>query len=210
MILKNFIVFEGIDGAGTTTQQRLLQERLHARFPHIGCHSTAEPTTGPTGTFLRSVLRGEVQVSPRTAAYLFAADRQEHLAAPGGIEELCRSSTIVISDRYLFSSLAYQSAACGPELPRLLNASFPLPEYLFFFDIEPSQSLKRISGRGVTEIYENQAFLEATAREYRRVVAEYQAMDTGMTIVRLDASESLEKVAANIWSAVENMPILQG
>lgn len=210
MILKNFIVFEGIDGAGTTTQQRLLQDRLQAQFPHIGCHATAEPSSGPTGTFLRSVLRGEVQVSPRTAAYLFAADRQEHLAAPGGIEELCRHNTIVISDRYLFSSLAYQSAACGPELPRLLNSSFPLPEYLFFFDIEPNQSLKRISGRGVTEIYENQAFLEATAREYRRVVAEYQAMDTGMTILRLDASESIEKVSANIWSAVENMPILQG
>lgn len=210
MILKNFIVFEGIDGAGTTTQQRLLQERLLARFPHIGCHSTAEPTTAPTGTFLRSVLRGDVQVSPRTAAYLFAADRQEHLAAPGGIEELCRNNTIVISDRYLFSSLAYQSAACGPELPRLLNSSFPLPEYLFFFDIEPNQSLKRISGRGVTEIYENQAFLEATAAEYRRVIGEYEAMDTGMTILRLDASESIEKVSANIWSAVENMPILQG
>ena len=210
MILKNFIVFEGIDGAGTTTQQRLLQERLQARFPHIGCHSTAEPSSGPTGTFLRSVLRGEVQVSPRTAAYLFAADRQEHLAAPGGIEELCRNNTIVISDRYLFSSLAYQSAACGPELPRLLNSSFPLPEYLFFFDIEPNQSLKRISGRGVTEIYENQAFLEATAAEYRRVIGEYEGMDTGMTILRLDASESIEKVSANIWSAVENMPILQG
>ena len=210
MILKNFIVFEGIDGAGTTTQQRLLQERLQARFPHIRCHSTAEPSSGPTGTFLRSVLRGEVQVSPRTAAYLFAADRQEHLAAPGGIEELCRNNTIVISDRYLFSSLAYQSAACGPELPRLLNSSFPLPEYLFFFEIEPNQSLKRISGRGVTEIYENQAFLEATAAEYRRVIGEYEAMDTGMTILRLDASESIEKVSANIWSAVENMPILQG
>ena len=210
MVLKNFIVFEGIDGAGTTTQQRLLKERLQSQFPHIGCHSTAEPTSGPTGTFLRSVLRGEVQVSPRTAAYLFAADRQEHLAATGGIEELCRNNTIVISDRYLFSSLAYQSATCGPELPRLLNSSFPLPEYLFFFDIEPSQSLKRISGRGVTEIYENLPFLEATAAEYRRVIGEYEAMDTGMTILRLDASESLEKVAANIWSAVENMPILQG
>lgn len=157
-----------------------------------------------------SIFSSTVKSFTRTAAYLFAADRQEHLAAPGGIEELCRNNTIVISDRYLFSSLAYQSAACGPELPRLLNSSFPLPEYLFFFDIEPNQSLKRISGRGVTEIYENQAFLEATAAEYRRVIGEYEAMDTGMTILRLDASESIEKVSANIWSAVENMPILQG
>ena len=131
MVLKNFIVFEGIDGAGTTTQQRLLKERLQSQFPHIGCHSTAEPTSGPTGTFLRSVLRGEVQVSPRTAAYLFAADRQEHLAATGGIEELCRNNTIVISDRYLFSSLAYQSAACGAAAPAGQNSARTASVMLF-------------------------------------------------------------------------------
>ncbi len=210
MVLKNFIVLEGIDGAGTTTQQRLLQDKIRALHPQVPCHSTAEPTDGATGRFLRSVLRGEVRLSPRTVAYLFAADRQEHLAAPGGIEELCRSGSLVICDRYLFSSLAYQSAACGPELPRMLNSGFPLPACLLFLDIEPDLSLKRISGRSVTEIYENRAFLEAAATEYRRVVAEYEAMDTGMTIVRLDASQGPEKVAADIWSALENMPILQG
>ncbi len=210
MILKNFIVFEGIDGAGTTTQQKLLQKKLQATFPHVQCHCTAEPTTGATGKFLRSLLKGDFQATAQTAAYLFAADRQEHLAGPGGIEELCNNGVLVISDRYLFSSLAYQSAACGPELPRLLNSQFPLPEFLFYFDIEPSQSLKRITQRGVTEIYENQLFLESTLQEYRRVIQEYEQMDTGMKIIRIDASQSLEKVAENIWSALKNMPILQG
>lgn len=210
MILKNFIVFEGIDGAGTTTQQKLLQRKLQAEFPHIQCHCTAEPTTGATGNFLRSLLKGDFQVTPQTAAYLFAADRQEHLATPGGIEELCHNGTLVISDRYLFSSLAYQSATCGPDLPRLLNSQFPLPEYLFYFDIEPSQSLKRITRRGVTEIYENQLFLESTLKEYRRVIQEYEEMNTDMKIIRIDASQSLEKVEENIWSTLKNMPILQG
>lgn len=210
MILKNFIVFEGIDGAGTTTQQKRLQKRLQAEFPQVECHCTAEPTTGATGKFLRSLLKGDFQATPQTAAYLFAADRQEHLAAPGGIEELCRNGALVISDRYLFSSLAYQSAACGPALPRLLNSQFPLPEYLFYLDIEPSQSLKRISQRGVTEIYENRLFLESTLKEYRRVIQEYEEMDTDMKIIRIDASQSLEKVGENIWSVAKNMPILQG
>lgn len=210
MILKNFIVFEGIDGAGTTTQQKLLQKKLQTAFPRVQCHCTAEPTTGATGKFLRSLLKGDFQATAQTAAYLFAADRQEHLASPGGIEELCNNGVLVISDRYLFSSLAYQSAACGPELPRLLNSQFPLPEFLFYFDIEPSQSLKRITQRGVTEIYENQLFLESTLQEYRRVIQEYEQMDTGMRIIRIDASQSLEKVAENIWSALKNMPILQG
>lgn len=210
MILKNFIVFEGIDGAGTTTQQKLLQKKLQSEFPQVQCHCTAEPTTGATGKFLRSLLKGDFQATAQTAAYLFAADRQEHLAAPGGIEELCHNGTLVISDRYLFSSLAYQSATCGPDLPRLLNSQFPLPEYLFYFDIEPSQSLKRITRRGVTEIYENQRFLESTLREYRKVIQEYDEMDTGMKIIRIDAAQSLEKVEENIWSALKNMPILQG
>lgn len=210
MILKNFIVFEGIDGAGTTTQQKLLQKKLRAEYPHIQCHCTAEPTTAPTGRFLRSLLKGDFQATPQTAAYLFAADRQEHLAGAGGIAELCSGGAVVVSDRYLFSSLAYQSAACGPELPRLLNSRFPLPECLFFFDIEPSQSLKRITGRGVTEIYENRDFLEAAAQEYRKVIREYEELDTGMRIIRIDAAQSMEKVREKIWSAVQNMPILRG
>ena len=210
MILKNFIVFEGIDGAGTTTQQKLLQKKLQSEFPQVQCHCTAEPTTGATGKFLRSLLKGDFQATAQTAAYLFAADRQEHLAAPGGIVELCNNGCLVVSDRYLFSSLAYQSATCGPELPRLLNSQFPLPEYLFYFDIEPSQSLKRITRRSVTEIYENQRFLESTLKEYRKVIQEYEEMDTGMKIIRIDAAQSLEKVEENIWSALKNMPILQG
>lgn len=210
MILKNFIVFEGIDGAGTTTQQKLLQQRINNEFPQVDCHCTAEPTTGPTGKFLRSLLKGEFQASAETAAYLFAADRQEHLAAPGGLRELCQKGSLVISDRYLFSSLAYQSATCGPELPRLLNSQFPLPEYLFFFDIEPSQSLKRISSRGVTEIYENLPFLEATAKEYRKVIQEYEDLATDMHIIRIDAVQEPEKVGENIWSVLKNMPIFQG
>lgn len=218
MILQNFIVFEGIDGAGTTTQQKLLQKKLQSLYSEIPCHTTAEPTSSPTGKFLRSILKGEVKLAPQTVAYLFAADRQEHLISTEGIIPRCNKGEIVISDRYLFSSLAYQSAACGPELPRLLNSNFPLPEYLFYFDIEPSQSLKRIAGRGVTEIYENQPFLEATLKEYRKVIAEYEALcsdlntglSTGMTIVRIDASQSQEIVAENIWSVIKNMPILRG
>lgn len=75
MILKNFVVFEGIDGAGTSTQINILKEKKEAeRF-----FFTAEPTDSPTGKFLRTVLKGNVELDPRTSAYLFAADRAEHL-----------------------------------------------------------------------------------------------------------------------------------
>ena len=143
MILKNFIVFEGIDGAGTSTQIKKLIERDTTRFV-----PTAEPTSNETGKFLRRMLGGEFTVDEKTNAYLFAADRCEHIFGKGGVQELCESGKIVVSDRYFFSSMAYQSVSCGEELPKLLNSPFPLPEYLFYFVINPEISLGRVTARG--------------------------------------------------------------
>ena len=206
MILKNFIVLEGIDGAGTSTQLDLLKNRLS---PEKTVY-TAEPTTLSTGRFLRSVLRGDEKLTPETTAFLFAVDRQEHVYGSGGIVESCTSGKLVISDRYVFSSLAYQSITCGEELPRKLNQDFPLPEYLFFFGITPQASLKRIEKRDVTEIYEKKDFLEATARQYEKIISYYETLQTGMHIIRLDATESIEKLSEKIWTVLQEMPILQG
>lgn len=206
MILKNFIVLEGIDGAGTSTQLNLLKNRLS---PEKTVY-TAEPTTLSTGRFLRSVLRGDEKLTPETTAFLFAADRQEHVYGTGGIVESCTSGKLVISDRYVFSSLAYQSITCGEELPRKLNQDFPLPEYLFFFGITPQAALKRIEKRDVTEIYEKKDFLEATARQYEKIISYYETLQTGMHIIRLDATESIEKLSEKIWTVLQEMPILQG
>ena len=206
MILKNFIVLEGIDGAGTSTQLNLLKNRLS---PEKTVY-TAEPSTLSTGRFLRSVLRGDEKLTPETTAFLFAADRQEHVYGTGGIVESCTSGKLVISDRYVFSSLAYQSITCGEELPRKLNQDFPLPEYLFFFGITPQASLKRIEKRDVTEIYEKKDFLEATARQYEKIISYYETLQTGMHIIRLDATESIEKLSEKIWTVLQEMPILQG
>jgi dTMP kinase len=190
MILKNFIVFEGIDGAGTSTQIALLKEKKLDSFLF-----TCEPTDTVTGAFLRTILSGKNRVAPDTVAFLFAADRSEHLYGENGIVAAAESGKIVISDRYLFSSLAYQSIECGRELPAMLNSRFPLPELLFFFDIATDIALKRITGRPITEIYEKQDFLEKTAAEYRRIIAEYEEQDTGMKIIRIDATKPANLIA---------------
>ena len=242
MVLHNFIVFEGIDGAGTSTQLKLLQQRPDAdRF-----FFTAEPTDAPTGTFLRSMLRGTFTVDPRTAAYLFAADRVEHVWGANGaasvnasgnsataaitrngvadanacggnataalahngtasadsnsIAAQCARGKLVVSDRYLFSSLAYQSIDCGMELPRTLNSIFPLPELLFFFDIAPEAALARVDSRGERELYEQDAFLRKVRAAYHDVLSHYS--DSGMRIITLDAAESAETVAATIAAAL--------
>lgn len=204
MILKNFIVFEGIDGAGTSTQIDVLKNGPDKdKF-----FFTTEPTDSPTGLFLRQMLQGKVTLDPKTSAFLFAADRNEHLYGKSGsncgIVDQCNSGKIVVSDRYLFSSLTYQSVTCGDELPRMLNSKFPLPEILFFFEIDPEISLKRVDGRGEREIYEKVDFLRATEQRYVQVVEEYEKMNTGMKIVRLDASKSVEEVASIIAEHLKN------
>ena len=205
MILKNFVVFEGIDGAGTSTQINILKEKKEAeRF-----FFTAEPTDSSTGKFLRTVLKGNVELDPRTSAYLFAADRAEHLWGKSGsncgIEKKCSDGKIVISDRYFFSSLTYQSVTCGEELPRLLNSAFPLPQILFFFKISPEISLKRVDVRGERELYEKIDFLQATEERYEKLMDEYESKNTGMKIVRLDAAKSKEEVSAQIWQELSKL-----
>ncbi len=197
MILKNFVVFEGIDGAGTSTQIKKLVENAPEKYI-----ATAEPTSGPTGKFLRRMLSGEFHVDEKTNAYLFAADRCEHIFGKGGVKELCESGKTVVSDRYFFSSLAYQSVSCGLELPQLLNSPFPLPEYLLFFDINPEISLSRVNARnGHKEIYENIEAQKKIAALYEKVISMYEqnpALREEMKIIRIDASKTIEEISGII------------
>ena len=205
MVLNNFVVFEGIDGAGTTTQLKLLQEKL-AGYSKTKSFFTFEPSPNPTGVFLRQVLKGEIKLHPDTIARLFAADRCEHLYGANGIAELCSRNTLVVCDRYIFSNLAYQSTECGADLPHQLNEGFPLPQIVFYFDLEPSVSINRIGGRGVTEIYEKIDFLEKTRRNYQSIMEEYKDKTQ---IVHIDATQSVEAVFEKIWGIIGNLPIIK-
>src|SRR5215472_4321878 len=110
-----FVVIEGIDGAGTTTQVGRLVDRL--RKSEIDARGTREPSDGPVGTLIRQVLAGRVVVpggrAPgwATMALLFAADRVDHVEAE--IEPALAKGSVIVSDRYDASSLAYQSVTSG-------------------------------------------------------------------------------------------------
>ena len=195
MILKNFIVFEGIDGAGTSTQINRICGKNPQKF-----FQTAEPTSLETGRFLRKMLGGEFSVDEKTNSFLFAADRAEHLYGKNGIIEQLNNGKTVISDRYLFSSLAYQSISCGEELPKLLNSTFPLPEILFFFEIDPEISLKRVDSRNEKkEIYEKIETQKKIAIEYEKIISEYENDSfCKMKIIRIDATKSIEEISDTI------------
>ena len=203
MTLKNFIIFEGIDGSGTSTQIKKLVERDLNKFV-----ATAEPTKKETGLFLRKMLGGDFSVDSKTAAYLFAADRCEHIYGKDGVIDLLNQGKIVVSDRYFFSSLAYQSVSCGNELPRLLNSQFPLPEILFYFYIDPEISLKRVEDRNEKkEIYEKIDYQKKTAALYEEVINEYSKpeLKDEMKIIKIDASKSIEEISQIIWQNVQGM-----
>ncbi len=209
MILSKFIVFEGIDGAGTSTQIEQLKNRPGASDFLF----TAEPTKGETGLFLRRMLRGDMTLESSTAAYLFAADRNEHLYGKFkgsgqdltyGIAEACGDGRIVVCDRYIFSSLAYQGSSCREDLPWQLNAAFPLPQLLFYFDISPTESLKRIGNRETREIYEEEGFLRKVAEGYQAAIERLSRQEPAMKVVRLDAQKGIAELSDEIWTGIKN------
>lgn len=212
MVLQTFIVFEGLDGSGTSTQINLLKDALTKSLGSDKIFITSEPTENETGLFLRRMLKAQFCVNEKTSAYLFAADRCEHIYGKDGIEDQCQNGKIVVSDRYLFSSLAYQNKIF--DLTYNLNKDFPLPKYLFFFEIEPEKSLKRVIKRcqengEQTEIFEKIEIQKKTYEAYQKVLSIYENSESEMQIIRVDASKSVEEIHKFILNVLQNMPIFK-
>jgi dTMP kinase len=214
--VRNFVILEGGDGSGTTTQLELLRRRLASgggtpagggpAFPDL--FATAEPTGGPVGGLVRSALKGEIKLRGETLARLFAADRGEHLYGPRGVLERAGRGELVVSDRYVPSSLVYQGLVCGEDLPRALNAGFPAPELILFFDLDPAVASERIKNRPDREIYEYLDFQIRVRERYRALLPEFAGR--GSRVETIDAARSPEEVAHAVWKAILKMPIMGG
>ena len=207
-ILKNFAVFEGLDGSGTTTQLNMLETFfLEKRQTLPPLYKTYEPTNGSIGELIRLNLRGEIALKPETVALLFTADRNEHVWGPKGIAERCKAGELVVSDRYLFSSLVYQGITCGDDLPVRLNRDFPRPELLIFLDIDPETAQKRMAEREQKEIFEYLEFQIQVRERYKALLPQLSA--EGVNVRVINASLPAGEVAAEVWSAIKKMPIFE-
>ena len=200
-----FIVFEGIDGAGKTTQIKLLCSALESLG--IKCKTTVEPTELPSGRLLRRALSGELKKTPIEMAEMFAADRVLHNTDPEeGISRMLADGYTVISDRYYYSSLAYQGAALGYDTVARLNLEnkdIRRPDICIFLDLTPEKSLERIGGRGESkEIYENFDYLTRTRAMFFDVFEKLR--QNGENIVVIDASGTVDEVAKAVLGAVES------
>jgi dTMP kinase len=204
-ILEGFVVLEGLDGAGTTTQLDRLRERLNAGRVRAWC--TCEPTDGPVGLLIRAALRREMPLAPRTLALLFAADRWEHLYATGsGIRDRLAGGEMVVSDRYLFSSLAYQGMAWGFEEVMDLHRDYPLPADVVYIDTPVEVCQRRMAARRGRELFDDERIQRRVVEGYERAFAALEG--TGVRVHRLDGTQPPEKIAHLVWNVVARVPII--
>lgn len=190
-ILRNFIVLEGIDGSGTTT----LLKNLYSALTEINTevYGTCEPTDGPIGRQIRSILRKEYNVDPLSLAQLFCTDRREHVRE---IKNQLKSG-MVLCDRYLFSSLAYQSLDCGWDKIWEWNQEFPLPEKLIFLDLPAETAQKRMHHRGEDqELFENLSIQDKIIHNYHRAIDFFT--DSSMKILSLDGSLPADEICRKV------------
>lgn len=165
-----FIVFEGIDGAGLTTHATLTEKFLQRMGFKVLL--TKEPTDGLIGGLIRAALRKEWTADPATLQLLFAADRSRHVKKV--IKPALKKGVHVISDRYLFSSLAYGSLNLNVEWLKTVNSPFPLPDITFLLDISPEEAVKRIKGeRFAVELFEEIEKLSKVRKAFLQLAEQY-------------------------------------
>jgi dTMP kinase len=198
-----FLVLEGLDGAGTTTQAQRLAAWMREQGRKV--HLTAEPSGGPVGAMVRQVLTRRITGVPgaratagfdaAALALLFAADRLDHVAVE--IAPRLAAGVDVVSDRFTLSSLAYQSLTCG-DAPwvEAINGRALAPDATLFLEVSPATAVRRrLAASPVNrEIFEVPAFQRKVARSYRNGIA--RLGELGQRVDLVDGELAVEAVTA--------------
>lgn len=197
----SIVAFEGIDGAGLTTQAKLLVAYLNDHG-HRAMY-TAEPSNGPVGQVIRQLLAAPSALAHpgamRTLSLLFAADRIDHfhrVVAPA-----LAANVTVVSDRWYHSSLAYQRTGVERDWIMELNRQLRTPDVTIVLDVSPEVGLERRSGAGrPTELFHDPATQKAVVAGYRATIAELRA--AGERILVVDGEASIAGVSGAVLQAV--------
>ena len=179
-----YIVFEGIDGSGKSTQIQMLKEWLEANGFEV--ETFVEPTDSEVGKLIRKILQRQdatTDIVQKALALLFAADRMFIM------DKLEDESKIIISDRSFISSLAYQEPA---EWVEVLNRYAKKPDLLILLDLDVKKSVARTSGK---DTFENEEFLTRVKENYLKLAENYEHKI-------IDANKGVNKVSSDIKKAV--------
>lgn len=192
--MKNnrFIVLEGIDGSGHTTQAKLLADYISEHGVPVWL--TGEPTLfTEAGRTIKATLKGELPApnDPLEFQKLYVEDRRAHVEE---IKQHLANGEWVICDRYVPSTVAY-GAGSGADYQTLLelNQQFPLPDATFFLDVSPKVAVERVKGRGETrEFFEYEEKLSAIRQNYLRLTENYPH------VKQIDGEQGVEDIAGQV------------
>ena len=205
-----FVVIDGIDGCGSTTQTTKLGGKLIENG--IKVHLTQEPSTLPVGKLLRDYLQNET-APIATDALLFAADRVEHYYYE--ILPKLEEGYVIVSDRYVEASISYQTAQgqieekienspfkeMNKEWVMAINRFSPQPDLTFIIDIDPRVSLSRKHPTMALEKFETVTFLDAVRKIYLDRAQEQKH-------IVLDGTQSVNEIAKIIFNIMsEYIPV---
>src|SRR6476469_6672117 len=208
---KNFfIAFEGLDGSGKSTQVNLLAERLKGNGLKI--YTTAEPTASRIGHIIKDIFKHKMEADHRTIAALYAADRLDHLLnKTNGILKKMEEGFSVVTDRYYFSSYAYQGTHMSLDWviqANSLSAELLRPDLTVFIDVPPDVCMQRLSeGRDMIQLYESLENLHNVRSKYLEA---FDKLKNEENIFITDGNRSVDAIANDVWTKVYSLLKPQG
>lgn len=189
-----FIVFEGLDGSGTTTQAEFL--RIYLKKKRYKVEQTAEPSGNLIGGLVRGVLTRQWHLNPVGLQLLFAADRAHHLES--FILPALKKKQVIISTRYFFSSLAFGALNLDQKWLAEINRNFLIPDITFFIDTDPAECLRRIAKTRIRrEFFEERKKLEKVRKEYAKLARKYPRF------YKISGNKKAEEVFGKIKETVD-------
>jgi dTMP kinase len=198
-----FLVLEGIDGAGKTTQAA----RLATRLEEMGIEVVrlVEPTNGPVGKEIRRRAREGPPLAASDELAMFLEDRKTNVRE--NVQPALARKAAIVQDRSFLSTVAYQGAR--PELARTprdllaLHEAMPKPDAILLLDLDVATGLARVASRGKGDAFEERTYLERVLANFRALTGEVG----GTSVKKIDAARAPDDVAREIWSVVE--PLLK-
>ena len=185
---NKFIVFEGIDGSGKSTQCSLLYDFIKSK--NIPVQLLYEPTSGKYGQMIRKFLQEKHPIPVEEQIHLFIEDRREDYNL--NIRPCLENGITIVMDRYFYSNAAYQGfGKISPQeiIIQNLEQGFPIPDRVYYIDIEPQEAMKRItarSGSGKTELFEKRTFLEGVRENFLSMADRH--------FLKVDANLSVDEI----------------